>query len=420
MTLSCKPLFNWLLGTDPHQRLRASQSLLSLMVYALCIALEQAKVAAGMVAAADALPHALWCLLGPLGFFLAVRGGLNLRWRIKGDPGWTLPQTSWGMVAIVWAYGISGPGRGAALLILLAVLTFGAFSLRPVQARALALAGFAMLAATMAYKTATDTERYPPQVEVMHLLVAGIVMAVVSELAVRMAALRQRLQDQRGDLRSALDRIQEMSTRDELTGLLNRRAVTERLHRAPPADNAAVGQADSSMLLSLAMIDLDHFKQVNDSFGHAVGDEVLRRFARCGQAALRGSDVLARWGGEEFLLLMPGTPAGSALGVLQRLREQLAQQRFDDLDAGLRVTFSVGIAECTETQALGGTIARADSAVYAAKHAGRNRTLLARPHAEAALTAAAATPASPAAPDAPDAPANLTVPASPAVPTVPA
>ena len=126
--------------------------------------------------------------------------------------------------------------------------------------------------------------------------------------------------------------------------------------------------------LTLALLDIDWFKRTNDSLGHGAGDEVLRRFAAVLKDQLRAADALARWGGEEFLLLMPGTRLDDARVVLERLRAQVcAGDVFTGIATDLKVSFSAGVAEVAEGESQDAAIDRADRALYQAKQNGRNR-----------------------------------------------
>jgi diguanylate cyclase (GGDEF)-like protein len=163
-------------------------------------------------------------------------------------------------------------------------------------------------------------------------------------------------------------RMGALAMRDELTGQPNRRAVQTY------AQEQLTQAQRLGLPFSLAVIDLDHFKQVNDRFGHGVGDAVLRAFAQSASEVLRGQDRMGRWGGEEWLLVMPGTRLDEIDGVYERLRERFAALPMPGLPAGARCTFSMGAAELeagvTTVEAL---VATADAALYRAKDEGRNR-----------------------------------------------
>lgn len=158
---------------------------------------------------------------------------------------------------------------------------------------------------------------------------------------------------------------------DALTGLPNRaHAHAELLHLA---------QASHHQPVSLMLIDLDHFKAVNDAHGHAVGDAVLMSCAAALRGALRRTDDLARWGGEEFLVWLPRTGLADAMVVANKLRAAVAQQLHgrEALSEGLRVTMSVGVAEWQADELVRDVLQRADRAMYRAKHAGRDCALAA-------------------------------------------
>lgn len=169
--------------------------------------------------------------------------------------------------------------------------------------------------------------------------------------------------------RSLLDRALR-GEKDPLTGLLTRRFLEDRL-----------GQLldDSERMdipITLIMIDLDHFKQVNDRFGHAAGDVALKRAADAIQSTIRRRDPAVRMGGEEFAAFMAGTPLGEAYQICERLRQKIADITFDDCYPGVQITASLGVAKWRLHEPAAKWIERADEALYAAKREGRNRTVV--------------------------------------------
>jgi diguanylate cyclase (GGDEF)-like protein len=159
----------------------------------------------------------------------------------------------------------------------------------------------------------------------------------------------------------------KLASQDSLTGLPNRRRTAE-LAAAALADATA---AESP--LTIAIIDMDHFKIINDRCGHAAGDFVLKEFARVGREALRDSDVLGRWGGEEFLLVMPGATLEVAQASLERMRTLVFGIHLPSSGTGLRVSLSAGLATSRRHgRSLDEMIAQADSALYVAKNEGRD------------------------------------------------
>jgi len=162
--------------------------------------------------------------------------------------------------------------------------------------------------------------------------------------------------------------LESMANTDSLTGLHNRQSF---MHRAEKEFNRARRYARP---LSAVMIDVDHFKNINDAHGHAVGDEVLRQVSAICQYSLRGSDLLGRIGGEEFVLLLPDTPLANAMFVAERMREQLAKTPIQLEGLIIPITASFGVASVAENDInFDSVLERADSAMYNAKHDGRNR-----------------------------------------------
>jgi len=158
-----------------------------------------------------------------------------------------------------------------------------------------------------------------------------------------------------------------LASQDGLTGLPNRRRTAELATAALAAATATESP------LTIAIIDMDHFKIINDRCGHATGDFVLREFARVGREALRASDVLGRWGGEEFLLVMPGGTLEIAQASLERMRTLVFGIHLPASGAGLRVSLSAGLATSfRHGRSLDEMIARADAALYIAKNEGRD------------------------------------------------
>ncbi|MEO8061229.1 MAG: GGDEF domain-containing protein [Pseudomonadota bacterium] len=161
--------------------------------------------------------------------------------------------------------------------------------------------------------------------------------------------------------------LSALATLDALTQLPNRR------HTAALATLAIANASETSTPLTLALIDLDHFKAINDEYGHAAGDLVLRDFARLTRDVLRDTDTFGRWGGEEFLLLMPGAPLDLALAIVERLRARALDIVLPGAKSSFKVSMSAGLAGTIATaSSLDELVALADAALYRAKHDGRN------------------------------------------------
>ena len=285
---------------DGHQRALTTYTFFALAIYIVFAFVQHLEVRLGLIDPSDSWKLTAWNLFGGIGFYALVRSGLNQRITRARNRSLSIEQSIWAMVGISWSYAITGPARGAVILIMLLVLIFGVFALNPARSRLLVIVGFAMLASVMVFKALTDPVGYDPRVEAMHLLLAGIVMTAVSALSVRIGKLQRKLEQQRNKLAEALEENQALAARDELTGLANRRTALERMHETM-ASQRDCGSTDPPAM-GIALIDIDHFKRVNDQYGHAAGDEVLRRVASLGQAVIRKGDLLARWAGRNFCL----------------------------------------------------------------------------------------------------------------------
>lgn len=189
----------------------------------------------------------------------------------------------------------------------------------------------------------------------------------INELAARV----RQFETESNTLRQKMRAEQEKAYRDTLTQLPNRLAYEERsgLEYARARRTRAP--------LTLAVLDLDHFKRINDEFGHRVGDKVLRHVAELCRRRMRATDLLARFGGEEFVALFPETAAAAAASVCDELRRQIEQATFQYHGLRVPVTVSIGIAELRPDEALDALFERADQALYDAKRRGRNQIVTA-------------------------------------------
>ena len=314
-------------------------------------------------------------------FHAALRTGWSDR---LADPSLSQPQIVFSTCAVLSGYAVAGEARSSVLFPLVVILAFGAFS---VPWRRMAVNTMFMLLAlgcTMLAMHTWSPGRHSVVIDVSNFLICAFVLPVTSTVAVLLGRLRERLQQQRAELRVALARIQDLATRDDLTGLANRRQAQERLELERQR------HARGGPPFAIALIDLDHFKAVNDGHGHAGGDAVLRRFAEEALRCAREIDLVARWGGEEFLFVMPHTGEAAAMAAIERLRLHIAQAGTNYGGALLQVTCSAGVAEHCPGQTIAQTLLRADRALYRAKAEGRDRIELAareRAHDEGRLSA---------------------------------
>ena len=186
-------------------------------------------------------------------------------------------------------------------------------------------------------------------------------------LGIFSSSMRQSLYASGQKLKEAYKRIEELAELDELTGSFNRRCIMRML------DDEIARAHRSKTSCSIALIDLDWFKRINDAYGHPTGDEVLRTFAITVFANIRTIDRFGRYGGEEFLLVLPDTSNDDATRILDRLRAIVADLDWSAFSPGMRVTISAGVATLASGETADSFLARADRALYAAKAQGRNR-----------------------------------------------
>jgi diguanylate cyclase len=197
----------------------------------------------------------------------------------------------------------------------------------------------------------------------VHAVVDGARERLSREHA-RAAELEQRVRDLEGELRRLSD---EVST-DALTQVANRRGLLQ----AFEAESARAQR--EGVVLAVGLIDIDNFKKLNDSLGHTVGDEALKALAASVKQSLRPMDHVARFGGEEFVVLLPGTSRDDAQALLARLQRQLSASLFMHEGREVFVTFSAGVTALRTGEALDAALERADRALYEAKRTGKNRT----------------------------------------------
>ncbi len=200
------------------------------------------------------------------------------------------------------------------------------------------------------------------------LLFYGLPLSMVAAAVLIALGVADRLRDQR----LALNEAERRAQTDSLTGVLNRRSLVERL------DAACLRAQVRGLPIALLFIDLDHFKLINDSFGHLAGDACLKAIIQPIQAELRQSDVIGRYGGEEFVVILSSADASAAEPLAERIRKRVADLRIEGFGQPIQLTCSIGIATSDMLGVWGEhLIAHADTAVYAAKRSGRNRVQLA-------------------------------------------
>lgn len=355
-----------LLSRDAKRRIRLVQTSVAMAITVSGLGVMQYAAWTGFAPWQAVLPWTLIVLAGYVGFYSVIRSGWTERFN---DPSLTGPQMLFSIASCAAAYAIAGVLRAAIFPLVMVVLMFGMFALRPRHVFALSLCAVALFGLAMWATSRWHPYVFAPVVEWGHFLMLATMMPAVSVLAGRFSQLRARLQRQRHDLGDALERIQFLATRDELTGLINRRQVSELLERERNRN------VRNGAPFCLALFDLDHFKRVNDNHGHGAGDEVLRAFAEEGARRVRTTDALGRWGGEEFILLMPDSALPFAGEGAERLRRALEQLEIPAGGSVLKLTLSAGVVQHLPGESVVDTIERADVALYRAKSQGRNQVV---------------------------------------------
>jgi diguanylate cyclase (GGDEF)-like protein len=250
--------------------------------------------------------------------------------------------------------------REALTLFYLLVMLFGA--LRLSAGRLAALAVLALLAhGTMLHLSYLRDEEYMEiEAAIPEFAVLMIALPWFAAMGGYVNRLRATLAESNLKLEQAVERIHDIAIRDELTGAYNRRFLMEALAR----EQARAARLGGSF--SVCILDVDHFKRVNDTLGHAAGDGVLRTVAAVVAGGLRAMDMFGRFGGEEFLVVLPDTDRAGALLVAERIRAAI--------EAETRVTVTIGVAQYAKDD-ISPVLARADQALYQGKAAGRNKVI---------------------------------------------
>ena len=298
-------------------------------------------------------------------FYLLIRSGRNLHF---ADPSMTVPQLAAAGIMISYLAYHGPDARPLFIVMYLLAYMFAAFSLGRRGLAAIAVFYVVLYIATIGLALKYRPESVDGHREVFRVIVIACLMAWMSVLGSYVTGLRQHLRRTTTELREALERANNLATHDSLTNCYNRRRMMEILDMEQK-------RARRGAMLSLCLVDIDHFKSINDRHGHQVGDEVLRQFVRLVQGQLRETDSLVRYGGEEFLVILPDTPHALSLQVSERIRRAVEAETFPALPEGGHITVSAGIAEHRASEGIDRTLSRVDVALYDAKNKGRNCTV---------------------------------------------
>jgi diguanylate cyclase (GGDEF)-like protein len=352
-----------LLPSDPRQALRIRRHFIASGTSLLVPVVLFVANAFGLVPLAAAVLGTMGMLALLALFYAVFRSGLNLRF---ADPSLTAEQIGAAVLYLAWIMYLAPGARDSLSLFYMVALLFGV--LRFDTRRLMALAAVALAAhSTVVVFSFLRDPAMDLKVAYVQLAVLFVVLPWFAVMGGYVNSLRHRLSDSNRELREANSRIERLAIQDELSGLYNRRYLLGALAR-----EAARAQRIASPY-SVCLFDIDHFKAINDSFGHAAGDAVIRQVAVVAGGGLRSVDAFGRYGGEEFLLVLPDTGQRGACAVAERIRASVEGAGFPRLPADRRVTVTIGVATSSRDEDVEALLGRADAALYRGKEAGRNR-----------------------------------------------
>ncbi|MBI2734591.1 MAG: GGDEF domain-containing protein [Aquabacterium sp.] len=364
-------LSDLVLSKDPKQTVLLLRYLVGAANSMAGVAALNYGVTEGVIEAAGSGWLTITALLCTAAFYAVMRLGINQRF---ADPSMAAPQIICAVLFLAWGYTLGGPGSPIALLLLFVFLMFSIFTSTTrtlITACVVAAVAFAFSMTHVAMST--PQVPYMAKLQLVYFSVMLFMLISVCVLVSQFNRMRDKATRRKQELSEALARIQDLATRDELTGLFNRRHMLELLN------NEKHRCIRSERRFCIALIDVDRFKAVNDTHGHGVGDEVLASVAGVITGGLRETDVVARWGGEEFLVMFTDTDCPTAELVLSRIQMMLSASMVSQAVPNLHVTFSAGLTHYEPEEMLTRTIDRADRGLYMAKAGGRNRVVRLEP-----------------------------------------
>ncbi|MFY9811687.1 GGDEF domain-containing protein [Aquabacterium sp.] len=359
------PLSRLLLGPDPDRHPAIGLTLLVSALYLVNAVQIVAAVSVGYASAVLAPYFLAFMLTGAVLFYGLLRSGLSQRW---SDPNLVVAQSIYCAFAVALGYlTVDLHFRGVVLTFMPVILLPGQFALQPRRIRQLTVVMFLLLVGTTIVNWYVNPGEPELVGDILRCTYVTVILVAVCVVAQAVSRTRHDMKLKSEALANALSKVEHMAAHDQLTGLLNRHRMHEVL------DKEWHRLQRQTRPTTLVMMDLDHFKRVNDTLGHQAGDEVLKRFATLADTYLRDADVVSRWGGEEFLVLCPDTTAEQAQIALNRLRDQVHVAPFLDSHPALQITFSAGLATLRPSESMASAIERADQTLYQAKEAGRDR-----------------------------------------------
>ena len=350
------------------QALRFRRALLSNIVLLMCIPI---CTLAAFLGYASVPKSTLYILVSMLWFgHLLLVAMIVFNWNLRfKDASLTMTQMLWTITGISVLMYMLNDIRILTLMGYLLVMAFGSFRLSMKGFNAVALYTIGCYLTVVYLIHSHRPEDISLAQEFFTLIGFVLVMAGFTYMGAETSHLRKVLSERHRELKGAMSRIEDLAVTDELTGLYNRRNLLKILSQQRALANR------SRYGFVVCYLDLDHFKKVNDNYGHPFGDKVLKAFSNLINENLREVDVGARIGGEEFVLILADTQLDAAQKVCQRMSENWFMTSFPDAP-NLKFTFSAGITEYRSPESIDHILERADGLLYDAKNNGRNCIVL--------------------------------------------
>ena len=318
-----------------------------------------------------------WTLLGcgiAAGFnlilYIIFRSGLNKKF---ADPSLTFPQMAFAALAAMAAIYYIDNIRGIMLVAYIVTILFGVFRFNIFQYLIFTLFSVTCYGTVIVLLLNNHPETITLQVEILQLIVFATVLTWFSMVGSYLREIRKKLSATNFRLNKALNTIRELAIHDDLTRAYNRRQMFEELKQEKAKADRIGG------IFSIALFDLDHFKRVNDTYGHLKGDDVLKRLIHSVSHEIREIDSISRYGGEEFVIIMSGSNAKGAEECALRIKNRIDNLKFSGFAESFRMTISTGITTYQPVESIDDLIARSDSAMYKAKSMGRNQVVIENP-----------------------------------------
>jgi diguanylate cyclase (GGDEF)-like protein len=351
--------------TRKYQNLRARRLGMSFASYMVTLSIVIYCWWQGMIPFRLVAEFLVACLLINSVFWYLIHTGRNLKFR---DPSMTSVQMIVSLLPPLWVMAFLDAGQARAIFLLIAIvpMLFGILALSTRQFIMVGLWFCGLYGLLLLGLWVYRPHVLNSELEILQTVAFLLVMAEITVIGGFISGLRGKLRQRNRELGAAMEQIRELVNVDSLTGVYNRRRLFEVIHEESSRYSRSPGS------FSICLLDIDHFKQVNDTYGHQAGDVILKAVAQGVAGDLRTIDCFGRYGGEEFLIVLPQTPLDGARIKAERVLARVASLKFPLIGDGFQITVSIGVAEYHNDETTDDTLQRADKALYEAKDAGRN------------------------------------------------